>query len=97
MGTSLDSSLLIYVVVLILVLVIFFKLGRTIWASLLFALVVGLIILIIIHPPSKLNPWTTNSESNSCLYLLILILTPIYVTLFALVIGWRQMRLCCIK
>lgn len=97
MSTTLDAALLIYVVVIILVIIIAYKLNCTIWASLLFASIIGLIILCLIYPPSKLNPWTTNSESNSSIYLLILVLTPIYVALYALTLAWRDRRHCGFK
>jgi archaellum biogenesis protein FlaJ (TadC family) len=94
-SVCLDSSLLIYLVTLILILIIFYKLGCTIWSSLLFAFVISLAILVVIYPPSKLNPWTANCESNSSIYLVILILTPIYITIYALVLAWNAKRRCC--
>jgi len=94
MNNSLDVSLLIYIVVLIVVIIFMYKLGCTIWASLLFGFIISLIILCCMYPLSKLNPWSTNSESNSSIYLLILILTPIYVILYALTLAYADKRIC---
>jgi len=93
-SVSLDSSLVIYLVALILIIIIMYKLGCTIWASLLFGFIIALIILIIIYPPSQINPWTANYESNSSIYLLILFLTPIYVTIYVLFRAWNDRRPC---
>jgi hypothetical protein len=92
---DLSGCLAIYTVVVILIVVVMYKLGKTIWASILFASIIGLILLFIINPPSEIDPWSTGTESMSAIYLLIVLLTPIYVTIYALTMAWNNSRSGC--
>jgi len=89
---ELGSALIIYLILVIIAIIIFYKLGLTIWGSFLYAFVIGLIILLIIVPPSDIDPWSTGSESTSAIYLLILFVTPIYIAVYALIAAWKNKR-----
>lgn len=81
---DLSLCLIIYLVVLILVVLWMYKTKRTIWASLLYGLIFGMLILLLIYSPSEIDPYSAGVESNSALYLLIFFLTPIYVAVYSL-------------
>ncbi len=90
---ELGNALLLYLLIVIIFIIIFYKLNLTIWASLLYAFVIGLAVLIAVQPPNEIDPWSTGSESTSAIYILILFLTPIYVVIYALIKGWQDKRI----
>jgi hypothetical protein len=87
-------ALLIYLIIVLLVTIFLYKLRRTLWSSLLCALIIGFLVLIFSKSPSDIDPHSTNTESNSAIYLLILFLTPVYVFIYAFVSAWKDKRAC---
>ena len=94
---DLSTCLVIYLIIVILITVWMYKTKHTIWASLLYGLIFGVIVLIIIQPPSEIDPYSTSVESTSALYLLILILTPVYVIIYSLRCGYFDYRKVCYR
>lgn len=81
---ELSMCLIVYLITVIVIVLWMYKMNRTIWASLLYGLIFGMIVLLVIQPPSNIDPRTTGMDSWSALYLLIFLITPIYVALYAL-------------
>jgi hypothetical protein len=85
-------SLIIYILTVVVISLLMYKTCHTIWASLLYGLVLGIITLIIIQPPSSIDPYSTGVESTSALYLLIFFLTPVYIAIYSLKIAYYDYR-----
>ena len=90
---DLSMSLIVYAITIVIISLWMYRTSHTIWASLLYGLILGMLILIIIHPPSSIDPHSTTVESTSALYLLIFFLTPIYIALYSLRIAYYDYRL----
>lgn len=90
---DLSMSLIIYVIIIIIITLWMYKTSHTIWASLLYGLIFGMLVLIIVQPPSSIDPHSTTVESTSALYLLIFFLTPIYIALYSLRAGYYDCRI----
>lgn len=89
---ELSSCLIVYFITVVLIAVVSYKIGKTIWSSLLISLVIGFVLLMIIEPPSSIDPWETGTESTSAIYLLIVFITPIFVLLFAFLTAIKHNR-----
>lgn len=89
---DLSSCLIIYIFVVILIIIICYKLNRTIWSSILFGSLIGMVFLLIIKPPSEINYWSTGTESSSAIYLMVMVLTPLYVIVYSLVRAQSDIR-----
>jgi hypothetical protein len=77
--------LVIYFITVVVIVLCLYKLKRTIWASLLWGLVLGMIVLLVIQPPSDINnKYNTTVDSSSWLYFLIFFVTPVYVIIYSL-------------
>ena len=89
---DLSICLIIYVLIVLLITLIMYKTKHTIWASLLYGFSIGLILLLIIEPPSSIDPYSTGIESTSTLYIMIMLLTPIYIAIYSLRIAHYDRR-----
>jgi H+/gluconate symporter-like permease len=89
---DLSTCLVIYVIVVLIITLVMYKTCHTIWASLLYGFVFGLVLLLIIEPPSSIDPYSTGVESTSTLYMLIILLTPIYIAIYSLKIAFYDKR-----
>ena len=69
-----------------------YKTAHTIWASLLYGFIIGLILLLIIEPPSSIDPYASGVDSTATLYIMIMLLTPIYVAIYSLRIAHYDRR-----
>ena len=90
--TEFSLSLLVYLVVVILVTVLFYTIRRTIWGSLMCGLIIGFLVLIGLTPSMHIDPQSTSTESNSAIYLMIMLLTPIVIVLYAFVSASKDKR-----
>jgi CDP-diglyceride synthetase len=90
--------LVIYIITVIVIVLAMYKLKRTIWASLLWGLIFGMMVLLIIQPPSDIeNKYNTTMESSSWLYFLIFFMTPVYVVIYSLTAAYYDFQPDCSK
>lgn len=90
---DLSVCLTIYLLTVIIITLIMYRTYHTIWASLLYSLTLGLILLIVIQPPSCIDPYSAGIESYSTLYIMIMLLTPIYIVIYSLRIAFYDKRI----
>ena len=89
MNTS--QALIVYLVAIIFLFAIFIKIRIKVWSALVITLLVGQILLNILCPPSKISPWSPDSESISssmAIYIVIQIITPLIAILYIFIMGW---------
>jgi hypothetical protein len=89
------NALTVYLVFIVFAFAIFIRIKINIWSSLILALLAGQILLNILCPPSKISPWSPNSESISsamAIYIVIQIVTPLIVIIYVFIMGWHDRK-----
>lgn len=89
MNTS--QALIVYLVTIIFVFAIFIKIRIKVWSAVVLTLLIGQILLNILCPPSKISPWSPDSESISssmAIYIVIQIITPLIAIIYIFIMGW---------
>jgi hypothetical protein len=76
--------LIIYVIVLICLIFTFFKSGIRFVSSLILAMIISQVLLIILKPPSSINP-ENEDLSIYAFYIFIQVITPITVYIYAVI------------
>ena len=87
------NALTVYLVFIIFAFAIFIRIKIKIWSAVILTLLSGQILLNILCPPSKISPWSPNSESISssmAIYIVIQIITPVIVIIYVFVMGWND-------
>jgi hypothetical protein len=89
MNTS--QALVVYIVAIIFIFAIFIRIRIKVWSAVVVTLLIGQILLNILCPPSKVSPWSPDSESISssmAIYIMIQIVTPLIAIIYIFVTGW---------
>lgn len=89
---DLTASLLIYLGIVVFSILIFIKLDIRPISSIVLSLLIGQIILIILTPPTAIDPWK-DTDSTSAIYYLIQIITPIILLVYVIVTAWNDRRI----
>ena len=87
------DALTVYLVFIIFAFAIFIRIKIKIWSAIIITLLAGQILLNILCPPSKISPWSPNSESISssmAIYIVIQIITPVIVIIYVFIMGWND-------
>ena len=96
---DLSQSLIVYFVVVIVLILVFCRIGIHVWSAIVIALIIGQILLNILISPKDVNV-EVESGSMYAIYVLIQLATLIVVYIYALIMGFRdkqhpQLPLCC--
>ncbi len=89
---DLTASLLIYLGIVVFSILIFIKLDIRPISSIVLSLLIGQIILVILTPPTAIDPWK-DTDSTSAIYYLIQIITPIILLVYVVVTAWNDRRI----
>ena len=88
---DLTAALLIYLGIVVFSILIFIKLDIRPISSIVLSLLIGQIILVILTPPTAIDPWK-DTDSTSAIYYLIQIITPIILLVYVIVTAWNDRR-----
>ena len=89
MNTS--QALIVYIVAIIFIFAILIRIRIRVISAIVITLLIGQILLNILCPPSKVSPWSPDSESISssmAIYIVIQIITPLIAILYIFIMGW---------
>lgn len=88
---DLSTALIIYLILTIAMVVILIRLKIRIYSSIAISLLIGQIILNFLAPPTNISPFC-ESNSNTALYFLIQIATPVFLIVYILIMGINDKR-----
>ncbi len=91
MNTS--QALIVYLVVVLFIFALFIRLRIKVWSALVLTLLIGQIVLNILCPPSKISPWSPDSESVSssmAIYIVIQIVSPLIAIIYIFAMAWKD-------
>jgi hypothetical protein len=88
---ELTTALLGYLAIIVLLFLIFIRIGITIISSIVLSLIFGQVALNFLAPPGQINPWD-ESSSTAASYYLIQIGTPLFIAVYILIISFKDRR-----
>jgi len=85
------QSLLLYIVLVIILIIVFIRLRIRSISAIMLALIIGCATIAVLCPPSQIdNASGDPSGSISAFYLLIMFGTPLLVSIYTVVLCWKD-------